>query len=366
MSFDSSRHFSISGMISCSPRIARSTRASVENPVLPRRLRLSSSFSNRIRASCCGEPIVNSSPASSQMRCSSSSISSDDARRGLAQQVGVELHALALEPVEHLDERQLDLVQQPAQLQPVDLLLLVLRTAPVPASASARPARPLDHRLDARLVHQLVERIAPPRRVDQVGGHRRVPCRAAPCRRLPSGSPGAGPASRATVFQSCATSGRSPHAPEQLGKRGSGPGQDLAVARRGPAARRRPRAARPAARRAGQLGDASLRARSPRRAARPSRRGAAVCSPERLLEAAQRIAQLEVVEHLAQPRAVGRRGRRSPSRPRPASMSRWRVASCFERRARSAFSRRFSLRFAPEMSSMCASTSSSDPYCCSS
>src|SRR4029453_17213469 len=59
-------------MISCSWRIAWSTRASVEYPVLPRRLRDRPSFSKRIGASCWGEPIVNSSPASSQTRRSSS------------------------------------------------------------------------------------------------------------------------------------------------------------------------------------------------------------------------------------------------------------------------------------------------------
>src|ERR671910_855656 len=59
-------------MISCSSRIAWSTRASVEKPVLPRRLRDSLSFSKRMCPSCCGEPIVNSSPASSHTRRSSS------------------------------------------------------------------------------------------------------------------------------------------------------------------------------------------------------------------------------------------------------------------------------------------------------
>src|SRR3712207_6948153 len=47
-SFVTSRHSSIAGMISCSPRIAWRTRASVEKPVLPRRLRDRPSFSNRI------------------------------------------------------------------------------------------------------------------------------------------------------------------------------------------------------------------------------------------------------------------------------------------------------------------------------
>ena len=49
-SFVSSRHSSITGTISWSPRIARSTLPSVEYPVLPLRPGVSSSFSKRMRA----------------------------------------------------------------------------------------------------------------------------------------------------------------------------------------------------------------------------------------------------------------------------------------------------------------------------
>ena len=89
------------------------------------------------------------------------------------------------------------------------------------------------------------------------------------------------------------------------------------------------------------------------------RREARVLLAQRLLQAAQRIAQLELAEHLAQPRAVGlARGhvrRVDVDRRRRACI----VASCLEMRASSAWSIRFSLRLAPEISSTLASTSSS-------
>ena len=62
--------------------------------------------------SCCGEPIVNSSPASSQI----SLLELLDATpttlgRDLAQAVGVELDARPLHAAQHLDQRQLDLAR---------------------------------------------------------------------------------------------------------------------------------------------------------------------------------------------------------------------------------------------------------------
>ena len=76
MSVESSRQRSIFGTISCSSRIACSTRASVEKPVLPRRFRERPRRSKRISPSCWGEPIVNSVPARAKISRSSPSISS--------------------------------------------------------------------------------------------------------------------------------------------------------------------------------------------------------------------------------------------------------------------------------------------------
>ena len=73
-SFVSSRQVSILGTISCSSRIWPSTLASVEKPVLPRRFLVSSRSTNSTSASCWGEPIVNSFPASSKMSASSCAI----------------------------------------------------------------------------------------------------------------------------------------------------------------------------------------------------------------------------------------------------------------------------------------------------
>ena len=83
--------------------------------------------------------------------------------------------------------------------------------------------------------------------------------------------------------------------------------------------------------------------------------------PERLLQAPQRVAQLELAEHLAQPRAVGLARRPRASGSTSTGTSRWIVASTFEIRASSAWSRRFSLRLAPEISSTCSRTPSSVP-----
>ena len=104
---------------------------------------------------------------------------------------------------------------------------------------------------------------------------------------------------------------------------------------------------------------AARRSRRRRRARRSSPRarsaGSARRRPrsaERLLEAPQRLAQLELAEHLAQPRAVRLARRPAASRSTSTSTSRTAVASCFEMRASSACSVRFSLRLAPEISSM--------------
>ena len=69
---------------------------------------VSSSFSNRIRATCWVEPIMNSSPASSYARDSSSSTRSAQARRDLAHPVRVDLDARALHRGEDRRERELD------------------------------------------------------------------------------------------------------------------------------------------------------------------------------------------------------------------------------------------------------------------
>ena len=116
----SSRQLSIFSTIGCSSRIWASTRASVENPVFPRRLRVSPSFSKRIWPTCCGEPIVNSSSASSKISHSSVSIRSPKPAPDLGQPLGVELQPLPLHRGEDVDERQLDLTQQRRQLELLD------------------------------------------------------------------------------------------------------------------------------------------------------------------------------------------------------------------------------------------------------
>ena len=203
-----------------------------------------------------------------------------------------------------------------------------------------------------------------------------------------SGGASQGSSAIASVFQSWATSGRSPRA--SATRRGSPPRRRAPRRRRRrtvsgpqrpvkssvpgrrsggcsssapPAARRRRlelvsgRAQAPAVERRRPGGDGH--ARRQRAELATSRRAAgatprAPASPRRRAPpraaAAGRAARTRGTPRAA---ASGRaRARRTRSRRCPASMSRCAVASCFEMRASSAFSRRFSLRLAPEISSM--------------
>ncbi len=126
----SSRQRSILGTIGCSSRIACSTRASVEKPVLPRRLRDRPSFSNRISPSCWGEPIVNSVPQRSQISRSSAGDLLAHAPADLVEALDVEAHALDL-------HRAQDAARAAARSRPSP----GPGRAPRSARAARRPAR---------------------------------------------------------------------------------------------------------------------------------------------------------------------------------------------------------------------------------
>ena len=68
-----------------------------------------------MRPSCIGEPITNSSPASSYARASSSSTRSREARGDLPHPVRVDTDSGVLHRREHRRERELDLVVEPLE-----------------------------------------------------------------------------------------------------------------------------------------------------------------------------------------------------------------------------------------------------------
>ena len=72
----SSRHSSTAGTMGCWSRRPRSTRASVEYPVLPFRPVSRPRRAKSTSASCCGEPMVNGPPASRVISSPSSSMRS--------------------------------------------------------------------------------------------------------------------------------------------------------------------------------------------------------------------------------------------------------------------------------------------------
>ena len=118
---------------------------------------------------------MNSSPASSQTSRSSCATWSPTRFEIARTCVDVELHAGALHLDEHLDERQLDVVQQARSGRPPRAAAR-WRSASTRAitARSATPSAPSTSAPIASSIGQLVERVAAPRRVDQVGGHHRV------------------------------------------------------------------------------------------------------------------------------------------------------------------------------------------------
>ena len=209
---------------------------------------------------------------------------------------------------------------------------------------------------------ELLERVAAPGRVDQVGGRPSCRARAAARRTAPR---------RAAIdFQSCATSGRSPQAsvtsasvsasPVSTSPAGvGGEAQRLVAAKLGSCA---PRAASRAAPRraprsspssAAEVGGRDLRAPAPR-----SARGAARAGPRRprrpSASSSRRSGSRSSNSRNTsrRPRAVGLAGDRAVEVEVQIGTSRIAVASCFDMRASSAWLVRFSLRLAPEISSM--------------
>ena len=278
----------------------------------------------------------------------------------------------ALEPVEHLDQRQLDLLQQAAQLELGRSRLAAgprAARAPRPPRA-ARSSPPSTAALDARLVEQLVERIAaaapgrsgtpPPivswrkRRSVRRSARRRAArarCRGALDRLPVVGdqrplAPGARAARRASRRSPVSTS-PPPRAAQRRRRR-----------RRGARQRGRP-VGHPARSRRGASRAAPRPAARPSRAAPPPRSPSASSRRRSGSRSSKRLNTSRSCERSGG--SVGDLGHVDAG-----------VDVALERRELLRDARQVGVlaqvlrRFAPEMSSMCASTSSSDPYCCSS
>ncbi len=190
MSLVSSRHSSTLPTISCSSRIWERTRASVEKPVLPRRFFVSPSSSKRTSASCWGEPIVNSWPASSKISAWSFVDPLLEALADLGEALGVEHHPDPLHLRQDLDQRHLDLVHQPFQVLLLHRLALALGDLPDEAGLGGGVGRRLLAQLElavavcaigllgrggeAALGGDVDQVVGAARRVEQVGADHRV------------------------------------------------------------------------------------------------------------------------------------------------------------------------------------------------
>ena len=324
MSWLSSRQRSILGMISCSSRIACSTRASVEKPVLPRRLRDRPSLSNRIAPSCWGEPI-DELLAGQRPDLALEVVRSRRARacRPRRRRSRVEPHARDLHVAQHA-RRAAARPRPSGRSRPRSSSCSRCQAASA-CSERRRRRRPGRSTSVARPRSSQIsrEREAAPRGLEQVGGQQRVVGEVRP-------------APTPQALASWATTGRSPSAAtSSCGPVARADEHLLARGRRRSASAVSARTAGPRGASGATTRDRDLRAAGPQRARRRRRaladaradrgaprraRGAARRRRRRSASSrrAQRRAQLELAEDLAQLGAVGlARGLGAPGRRRP-------------------------------------------------
>ena len=162
-------------MISCSPRMAWSTRASVEKPVLPRRFLDSPSLVNSTSASCWGEPMVNSSPASIHTS-RSSALASSSTRLAIARTVSTSSFTPA-RSISTSTSTSGSSISCSSRVSPSASSRSRWRSASTrvtTASAATPSPSPSTSAPMPSSLGQLLQRVAAPSGVDQVGGEHGV------------------------------------------------------------------------------------------------------------------------------------------------------------------------------------------------
>ena len=196
VSFVISRQRSTLGTISCSERICDRTLASVEKPGLPAALAAEPELVEEdlaeLRRRADRELVARQRPDLGLQRLGLTG----ELRRDRGQPIRVELHALALHPGEHLDQRHLHLGEHPLEPEVGDLDPLALSELPGEAGDLGRIPLRLQigglvaerhlRRVGVRLLlvrpqdrdpvvgGELDQVVVPSRRIDQVGGDHRV------------------------------------------------------------------------------------------------------------------------------------------------------------------------------------------------
>ena len=308
---------------------------------MPRRFFDSPSFSKSTAPSCWGEPMTNSSPASSQIsRSSAPDLLADALRR--PRPAGRRSAARRPAPCRAGRARAAARCRRRSDSSPRSPSCSRCQAARAPTRIGVGGGRVLGVGGQPALLGELAER-------DSRGGRARAGRRRASCRgrgsrgddaerlgvvgddrarrRAPRRRPRGARRSPVTTSSPAATAKRQPSSWASSSPSGtSGARTASATGRRPARARRRrrsvPSRTRAATRRLGHGG---------------GRRG--LGRPERLLQAPQRVAQLELAEDLAQARAVGLAADLVRARSTSTGTSRWIVASTFETRASSACSR---------------------------
>ena len=314
---------------------------------------------------------MNSSPASSQISRSSASTSSRDARGDLLQPLGCR----ASRPRAPSRAGRARAAARRRRSRPLEPALVAA------AGAAQRGERVHEHArraaavgrststADPALLAQLVERVAAARGVEQVGGDQRVVREVAPAPSPSDLASCATPAARRAAATSSA--GVAALARQRLGPAGVGrrSATSLAAANSAPSGRLGRRARRAPARSPGSVARSPSAPRARARSsavsavgARRGRLGAPSASSSR--RSGSRSSKSRKTSRSRERSGVAARPRATSIVDRRCRDGSWRAAC--EIRASSACSIRFSWRLAPEISSTCASTSSSVPYCCSS
>ncbi len=292
-------------MIGCSSRICCSTRASVLKPVLPRRFLRQPELDEQDLPQLLGRAdreLLAGQAVDVVLEVVQLAV---DAVGDVAEALGVQAHALALHLAQHRHQRQLDVAHQ--RRQPAVAQLLALPGGERADRRRLGGQRVLGVGAQAALLDQLAQRVAAALGLEQVGGQQRVVDEVGRHDVQRLGVVGDERLARQRVDHFGAAGGR---AGDRVAVGGDGEaqrrGRQQLALRRSPARPRRPPARRPA----GGVGQRALADLHADRDVGGGRGGGLVGIAQRVLQPAQRIAQLELAKDLAQPGAVGLAGQR--------------------------------------------------------